>query len=324
MKTKIWLCPLAVMVILTMLTSSCKKDKKEVPALETSPVTYVTKTSVTIEGNITSDGGEAVTERGICWSTSPNPAASGSKIANGSGTGSFTCTISGLNENTKYYVRAYSISSAGTGYGAEISFRTWNVEEVTDIDNNIYHTVTIGTQVWLVENLKVVHYSNGDEILHVSANGSWENTTTGAYCDYNNEQSNAYTFGRLYNWFAASDGRNIAPVGWHVPSDTEWDSLAVFLGGEGVAGGKLKETGTTHWLAPNSGATNESGFSGLPGGHRIYDGSFDYINWGGGWWSATTGNDNDAWIRYLDCGNYDIWRYLEDKRYGRSVRCVKD
>jgi uncharacterized protein (TIGR02145 family) len=221
-------------------------------------------------------------------------------------------------------VRAYAISSAGTGYGPEISFRTWNSEMVTDMDGNIYHTVTIGTQVWMVENLKVTHYREGDPIALITDNATWEGLTTGAYCEYDNNPGNVDVYGRLYNWFAVNDGRNIAPVAWHVPADTEWTILADFLGGNAVAGGPLKEAGFIHWLEPNSGATNQTGFTALPGGHREYGGNYDYIKWGGGWWSSTEYNPNDASVRYMDCGAIDLWRYLEDKRYGRSVRCLKD
>jgi uncharacterized protein (TIGR02145 family) len=307
---------------LMLLATSCKKDV--VPVLITSPVTYVSEQSVTCNGDITDDGGASVTERGVCWSTSHNPTTSQNKISGGSGSGSFTCTITGLIPNTSYYLRAYAISSAGTGYGPEISFRTWNAEMVTDIDGNVYHTVTIGTQVWMVENLKVTRYRGGEAIDLVTDNASWEGMTSGAYCEYDNNAGNVDVYGRLYNWFAVNDNRNIAPEGWHVPSDGEWTSLASYLGGDAVAGGKLKEAGLIHWKEPNTGATNETGFTGLPGGHREYGGNFDYINWGGGWWCATEANPNDASIRYLDYGAWDLWNYLEDKRYGRSVKCVKD
>jgi uncharacterized protein (TIGR02145 family) len=221
-------------------------------------------------------------------------------------------------------LRAYAISNAGTGYGPEIAFRTWNTEMAADIDGNVYHTVTIGTQVWMVENLKVTHYRSGEPIPAITDNAEWEGLTSGAYCNYNNDPGNFIVYGCLYNWFAVNDPGGLAPAGWHVPSDAEWVQLSTFLGGESTAGGKLKEAGLMHWLDPNSGATNETGFTGLPGGHREYGGNFDYIKLGGGWWCTTEDNPNDAFIRYLDSGNVDLWRYLEDKRYGRSVRCVKD
>jgi uncharacterized protein (TIGR02145 family) len=308
--------------VLIMLTASCKKDK--VAALITSPVTYLSEQSVTCQGTITDDGGGDVTERGICWGTSHDPTTDNNIISGGSGAGMFTCTITGLTTNTSYFMRAYAISKAGTGYGPEISFRTWNADMLTDIDGNVYHTVTIDNQVWMVENLKVTHYRGGEAIDLVTDNAGWEGLTSGAYCEYDNNPGNVNVYGRLYNWFAVNDGRNIAPDGWHVSSDEEWTHLSNFLGGDAVAGGKLKEAGLTHWLEPNAGATNETGFSGLPGGHREYGGNYVYIFWGGGWWCSNEANGNDAVIRYMDCGDQNTWNYLEDKRYGRSVRCVKD
>jgi len=304
--------------------SSCKDDNGSLPVLVTSPVNYISEQSVTCNGNVIDDGGTAITKRGICWGGSHNPTTANDKMLNGSGTGSFICTIEGLLTNTQYYMRAYAVNSAGTGYGNEITFRTWNAEMVIDFDGNLYHTVTIGSQVWLVENLKVTHYRDGDPIELVTDNQQWEGLTSGAYCNYDNSSVNVVTYGRLYNWFAVNDPRNIAPADWHVSSDQEWSSLSDHLGGNAVAGGKLKEAGFLHWSEPNTNATNETGFSALPGGHRVYSGNYAYINLGGGWWCSTKGEYNDAWIRYMDYGAWDTWRYLEDKRYGRSVRCLKN
>lgn len=315
---------IALGCLFLMVASSCTKEKESVPKLNTSPVTYITEQSVTCSGTVTDDGGASVTERGICRGTSHNPTTANDKVPNGSGSGSFTCTLDGLTTNTSYFMRAYATNSAGTGYGPEMAFRTWNDELVTDIDGNVYHTVTVGSHVWLVENLKVTHYRNGDPVELVTDNAAWEGQTSGAYCNYNHSSGNADIYGRLYNWFAVNDDRKIAPEGWHVSSDGEWSTLSGTQGGEAVAGGKLKEAGFIHWNEPNSSATNETGFSALPGGHREYGGGFTYINWGGGWWCSTEENYNDAWIRYMDYGAFDIWRALEDKRYGRSVRCVKD
>jgi uncharacterized protein (TIGR02145 family) len=308
--------------LLMILATSCKKDS--LPVLTTSPVTYVSEQSVTCNGTITDDGGATISERGIVWGTSHNPTTSDYKISGGSGSGSFTCTIEGLITNTAYYIRAYAISSAGTGYGPEILFRTWNAEMVTDIDGNVYHTVTIGTQVWMVENLKVTHYRGGEAIDLVTDNAAWEGLTSGAYCEYDNNPGNVDVYGRLYNWFAVNDSRTLTPLGWHIPSDAEWNELTAYLGGEPTAGGKLKEAGLTHWLEPNAGATNSTGFTALPGGHRDYGGIYSYIQLGGGWWTSTEANYNDGVIRYMDNGDQNVWNYLEDKRYGRSVRCVKD
>ena len=149
-----------------------------------------------------------------------------------------------------------------------------NAATVTDIDGNVYHTVTIGTQTWMVENLKTTRYRNGEAIPNITDNASWAALITCAYCDYNNIPSNSITYGKLYNWYAVNDSRNIAPMGWHVSTDAEWTTLTTFLGGTSIAGGKLKENGTIHWNSPNVGATNETGFSALPGGYRLNSGFY--------------------------------------------------
>ena len=242
-------------------------------------------------------------------------------------------------------------------------------DPVTDIDGNVYQTVAIGStadvnhsgsmnildilflinnlykgglapncsegQVWMVENLKVTHYRNGDSIPNVTDNAAWWALTTGAYCEYNNNISSVATYGRLYNWYAVSDSRNIAPTGWHVPTDAEWKQLEMTLGmsqaqadsigwSGTTEGGKLKEAGTTHWLTPNTGATNESGFSALPGGYRYYNygtymdtGNYAYF------WSSTE-YSNYAWYRTLLYYSSALHRNLNYKEDGFSVRCVKD
>ena len=149
---------------------------------------------------------------------------------------------------------------------------------MTDIDGNTYTTVKIGDQWWMAENLKVTHYRNGEEIPNITDNTEWANLTSGAYCDYDNNPNNVATYGRLYNWYSIEDSRDLAPDGWHVPSRDEWQTMIEYLGGDGIAGGKLKESGTEHWLSPNEGATNESGFSALPSGMRGDNAHFYSIN----------------------------------------------
>lgn len=195
---------------------------------------------------------------------------------------------------------------------------------VTDIDGNVYQTVTIGTQVWMAENLKVTHYRNGDAIPNVTDNGTWSGLTTGAYCAYNNDENNVATYGRLYNWYAVADSRNIAPAGWHVPTDEEWQTLVDYLGGSSVAGGKLKETGTAHWNSPNEGATNESGFTALPGGYRYDSGLFVNMGDYAYFWSSTEYSSYFAWYRYLSFSHSQVGRTNLIKRLGFSVRCVRD
>jgi len=205
---------------------------------------------------------------------------------------------------------------------------------VTDIDGNVYHYVTIGTQVWMLENLKVTKYRNGDAIPVITDNTDWYNLSTGAICNYNNNPANSTTYGKLYNWYAANDSRKICPAGWHVPSDAEWKVLAKYLdnntdttdsGEIGVdIGIKLKESGTTHWHSPNPGANNSSGFTALPGGWRDIDGTFNSIGDVGGWWTITTASTSTAWRLCLRFDVSTLNRNSGYKRGGFSIRCIKD
>jgi uncharacterized protein (TIGR02145 family) len=209
-------------------------------------------------------------------------------------------------------------------------------ETVADIDGNVYRTVKIGNQWWMAENLKVTRYRNGDAIPNVEDAGEWASLISGAYCYYDNDPSNADIYGRLYNWYAINDSRNIAPVGWHVPTDDEWKELEIFLGispadVDGIdyrgteEGGKLKEAGTSHWKSPNTGANNSSGFTALPGGSRKYDGEFPgVIGENALFWSSTIWDNNEPLYRYLSGGRADIYRQWWYRQCGFSIRCVKD
>ena len=196
--------------------------------------------------------------------------------------------------------------------------------DVDDVDGNSYKTIRIGDQVWMAENLKVTHYRNGDEIPTGLDNASWSSTTNGAYAVYDDNESNADTYGYLYNWFAVDDSRNIAPEGWHVPTDDEWQTLVDYLGGSSVAGGKLKEEGTTHWDSPNFGATNESGFTALPGGYRSIDGYYSSVGNYGFFWSSAEYGSGHAWTRVLLYTVSDVVRSYGSKHCGFSVRCIRD
>jgi uncharacterized protein (TIGR02145 family) len=197
---------------------------------------------------------------------------------------------------------------------------------VKDVDGNVYHTVIIGTQTWMVENLKTTKYRNGDLIGTTSPatlDNAGESISKYQWA-YDGNESNVVTYGRLYTWYAVTDSRNLCPTGWHVPNDAEWTTLTDYLGGEGVAGGKLKETGTTHWHSPNTGATNETGFTALPGGARSNDGMFGLLGNNGVWWSATEGGTDYAFTR--DMNDYSSYASGDGfgKQSGLSVRCVKD
>ncbi len=201
-----------------------------------------------------------------------------------------------------------------------------NCPPVIDIDGNGYDTVTIGTQVWMAENLKVTHYLNGDPIPNVTDAATWASFGAGAFCNYNNDVNTVSVYGRLYNWHAVSDSRGLAPAGWHVASEAEWQTLIDYLGGAAVAGGRVKEIGTTHWSAPNLGATNESGFSALPSGLRYIGGTFYGIYTEAGFWSSTETSSGsiDAWYHGLGYNDGALWGANHDKQIGFSIRCVKD
>lgn len=318
---------------------TCSVPNTQLPTLSTSPISVITNNAATSGGNVTSSGASAVSARGICWATSPHPTIANNITTNGSGTGNFASSLSGLSPSTTYYVRAYASNTQGTNYGNEIIFTTQpNSGTVTDIDGNIYTTAIIGTQVWLVQNLKTTRYRNGDPIPHITDNAQWNSSTTGAYSNYNNDQTTASTYGRLYNYYSISDTRNLAPVGWHIPTKDEISTLHNFLGGLGdtTVGGKMKELGTSHWLNGNPGATNSSGFTGLPSGERAWHPSgtslFSGIGAQGIWWSSSL-NPQDPMQAYYyhltnhisvpSCGNCLLTGFAQNPN-GFAVRCIKD
>jgi uncharacterized protein (TIGR02145 family) len=197
-------------------------------------------------------------------------------------------------------------------------------DSMKDIEGNVYKTVTLGTQVWMAENLKTTKYNDGTEIPVITENDSWAKLTTPGYSWYNND-SKEYKkiYGALYNWYVVNTNK-LCPVGWHVSTDAEWNTLAIFLQGGNEVGGKLKEKGTKHWKIPNEGATNESGFTALPGGYRSFEGAFNYIGITGYWWSSTEYNESSVlfWnLRYKSGGTF---KYRSEKNCGFSVRCIRD
>jgi len=207
---------------------------------------------------------------------------------------------------------------------------------VTDIDGNTYQAIKIGDQWWMAENLKVTHYRNGEEIPNITDPTTWwSDLTTGAYCEYNNAINNVAVYGRLYNWYAVADSQEIAPVGWRVPTDAEWKQLEMSLGMSQVQadapgirgtteGAKMKEAGTTHWFSPNTGS-NESGFSGLPGGYRGSFGTFYHMGSYAYFWSSTEVGSDYAWRRDLNNSSSGVGRYSSvNKHCGFSLRCIKD
>ena len=199
---------------------------------------------------------------------------------------------------------------------------------VSDIDGNLYHTVVIGTQTWTVENLKVAKYRNGDAIPEVTGVAAWSALATGAWCNYNNDAANGTTYGKLYNWFAVTDPRGLAPAGWHIPSKDEWKTLSDYLGG-GLNGGGLtncpyKLKNTTGWDV-NTGSTNSSGFTALPNGSRDVDGTSYWIGYMGSWHSSTEATGTGGVWEYQIFSDQEYYTLAPDgERVGNAVRCVKD
>ncbi|MBH49328.1 MAG: hypothetical protein CMG69_01050 [Candidatus Marinimicrobia bacterium] len=200
---------------------------------------------------------------------------------------------------------------------------------VTDIDGNVYQNVQIGNQLWIAENLKVTHYNDGSEIPTGYSNNEWSSLSTGAYAVYGDNESNADTYGYLYNWYTVDDSRGVCPEGWHVPTDGEYSELTNYLGSNW--GGKLKECTegscpeSEYWnYHPNSGATNESGFTALPGSRRLSDGNYLHMGNFGFFWSSTENGSNSAWCRELKYQYSGIYRYTSGRESGFSVRCIRD
>lgn len=319
--------------VFSLSNTGCKKSSDNtssgsgnLPVLTTATVTGINSTSATCGGTITSDGGATITARGVCWSTAQNPTIANNKTSDGAGTGSFTSNLLGLSPATPYFVRAYATNSAGTGYGNAATFTTQPAipGTVTDYDGNVYHTVAIGTQVWMVENMKVTHYRNGDPITPGKGNKNLKfPLTSGHYWNYNNDTSMGRIYGHLYDFYAVADARLIAPPGWHISSDSDWTVLSNYLGADSV-GGKLKEPGFMHWASPNLGATNSTGFTALPGGYRDTDGSFTQSGYYGYFWTSSEYSSVNGLDRILGFNIAWMMHNSDDKPRGMSVRCVQD
>lgn len=309
-------------------------ESAALPTVTTADITAITQTSATAGGNITSDGGATVTSRGVCWNTTGTPTVYNSKTTDGSGTGTFTSSLTGLTAGTTYYVRAYATNSVGPSYGEEKQFITTggSLTFTDSRDGHVYKYVSIGSQDWMAENLAYL------PSVSPSSTGS---DTSPYYYVYGYEGSsvsaakatpNYANYGVLYN-SSATNGS--CPSGWHLPSDEEWKSLERYLGmsesdansdnlrSSGLVGGKLKESGTVHWLNPNVGANNSSGFTALPGGYRIHVGGFTSLTDGAFFWTSTEKDPSLLWYRYLSYGNDGVIRYGYNKGAGFSVRCLK-
>jgi uncharacterized protein (TIGR02145 family) len=336
MKLKLTIPFMATIATIALLFAGCKKDSivagNQLPVLVTGSVTDITKTTAKASAKIYELGNPSFTEKGFVWDTAQS-ATLEKNLGKVSVTGmdtAFTGELTNLQPGTRYFVRAYATNSVGTAYGFPVGLLT--VAEaitLTDADGNVYQTVTIGAQVWMAENLRTTKYNDGTPIPNVTLAADWNALTTGAYSDYNNDPANATDYGRIYNWYAINTGK-LAPAGWHVPTTAEWATLVTTLGGEGTAGGPAKETGNAHWNAPNTGATNTSGFTGRGSGYRhpavgapgfsdlkniaIFQSASEN--------AANPGATNDYFM--LQSGNAAFQNPYWVKQAGAAIRLIKD
>lgn len=310
-----------------VLIQGCKKAT--LPTVTTSEISGITINSAVSGGEITSDGDDAILEKGVCWNTTGEPTIADVKTSNGKGSASFISTLTGLQTANTYSVRAYGTNSVGTSYGEEFTFTT----KIADIDGNQYSIVMIGSQTWMAENLKTTKYNDNTQIPNVTDNLAWSNRTTHAFSWYNNDE--AYSkplYGALYNWYAVESGK-LCPTGWHVPTDAEYNMMEQSIGlpqAEAYLtewrgtdqGAKMKNT--TGWSSGENG-TNTSGFSALPGGYRGHTtGTFNGLNILSYWWTGSNEGAGLAWYRRLDGTSSGIYRANTSMSAGKYIRCVKD
>lgn len=305
---------------LTTALYGCLTDSDPVdinlPAVTTGTIDNIAVTSASGAGTITNNGGAPITESGLCWSKDTVPTIN-DQHTTGTDTSSFTEVLSNLEAGTVYFVRAYATNAGGTGYGNVVYFAT----SAQDVDNNVYHTVIIGHQLWMVENLRATHYRNGDPLYKAMNYSDWSirNNSAGAFCSYNYDDANAAVYGMLYNSMATIDSRNVCPEGWHLPSMDEWRTLRDFLGGNEVAGGKMKEAGTDHWLML-TGSSNSSGFTGLPAGSCHYD-EFDGMGKLTYFWSDPK---EESTVALLNEYESLVGTTNKPPATGFSIRCIRD
>jgi uncharacterized protein (TIGR02145 family) len=300
-------------------------------------ISDTTKTGVTANVTVLADGLAAITERGVVWGTNSEPTINENKIIGGFGLGTFSISLVGLSELTKYYLRAYVINSSGINYSNSVSFIPRDLDIPIDGDGNVYQTVQIGEQLWMAENLKTTKFHDGNSIALVTDNLEWISINSPAYCWYdNNEVLYKNPYGALYNYYSVMNGR-LCPIGWHVPTEANLKSLELLLGmtpqdventyWHGTdQGDQLKEAGVSHWQSPNLG-TNSTGFRALPGGYRNpNDGNFMEHTLSMYIWSSSTFVywENYSWGRQLASDWSSIYHYYYDNKSGFSVRCIRD
>lgn len=342
MNTKIKISIILCFFISFTLIDGCKKkeEDKNTPVVITNPVTDITSTTAKLNGDAWCPDSDmerlpySFSEKGFCYSNTPNPTTSSNKIKIGTSDGEYSYTV-GVGAATSYYVKAYAIYEKGTLYGAEVNFTTLPMESITydynansnstpvfDNEGNMYHTVFIGGKQWMSDNLKVTKYNDGTEIPNITDSIQWKNATSGARCDLYNAPTNSPKLGCYYNWDAVNNSAGICPAGWHVPTEAEWDVLADSVGSYSVM--KIKEKGQNHWNLGYPAATNSTGLTILGSGYRDTKGQFqDYKSYGN-FWTATQYNTSNAYCRKIYYQDDELTSNNVSKKYGYSVRCVKN
>ncbi len=305
------------------------KTLGDVPSVVTNSATPILATSANLRGSVNANKFSAVVMFEYGESTSyGNTVTADQNPVNGDINTNVSAYITGLNSETTYHFRITAINSLGTSYGNDVVFKT-PPGIINDIDGNSYTAVALGSQVWMMQNLSATRFNDGTPIQLITDNTQWAGLTTPAYCWYNNDETSCKpAYGALYNWYVVdmtiNGGKNVCPIGWHPPSITEWQELISFIGGVQLAE-KLMETGTTHWIPPNSDATNETLFTVVPGGLRKIYGEFAEIGTNAYFMSSSLFVLNHSSVRLtkMEGAQVSIYNYSE-KPEGESIRCIMD
>ena len=292
------------------------------PLPTSSSATNITTTGATFNGSVNPNYLSTTVSFEYGTTTSYGNSIAAQNPVTGNTISNISVAVTGLISNTLYHFRIKAENQLGITYGNDMTFTTFGT--ISDIDGNSYPTVQIGSQIWMAKNLKTTHYNDATTITYVSNSTSWGGLSTEAYCIYQNDFTNQMAYGLMYNWYSISTGK-LCPTGWHIPTDFEWLALSAYLNGSDIAGGKMKEDGTSHWSSPNTGATNSSGFTALGGGERDYNGVYGSLMLSGYWWSSVEVSSTYAFANKLFYNNQGISQTGgASKRNGYSVRCIKD
>ncbi len=338
-----------VVILVTLLGSSCRKEENpSLGSVSTSEVENIRRSSANVYGTAVAGKSDTIIAVGFCWNTSGSPTVYDNFSLSGVWPTEFSNTLQGLKPGTKYYLRAYLSCLSGVYYGNERVFKTMeaNIDisfnpalqygSMSDIDGNIYKTIVIKGQEWMAENLRTTHYNDNSAIPLVEDANDWRYRSSPGFCWYeNNDTLYRNLYGGYYNWYAVNTGK-LCPAGWHVSTDAEWISMDIGLGIDSASanfwywrgtnqGMIMKEAGNNNWVADTVSGSNETGFTGLPGGRRRGDyGSFDEEGYAAFWWTAEDHGYSWAVCHGLWSFTSASYRESEEKSSGFNVRCIRD